>query len=68
MKRRRLRWRRAREVAALLVLGMLTAACISAGEGGGQASAPSGNEVKPITPKEPDKPVTVSFQSWVGES
>ena len=63
-----MRWHRAREVAALLVLGMLAAACISAGEGGGQASAPSGNEVKPITPKEPDEPVTVSFQSWVGES
>jgi multiple sugar transport system substrate-binding protein len=42
-------------------------ACIG-GSGGGKNAQPSGNTVQPITPKEPTSPVTVTFQSWVGES
>jgi multiple sugar transport system substrate-binding protein len=61
-------WFRARGIVALVALGMLTVACISGGSGGGEASQPSGDEVKPIIPKEPKQPVTISFQSWVGES
>jgi multiple sugar transport system substrate-binding protein len=46
---------------------LLTTACISP-EGGGQNTEASGDNVKPIVPKEPTSPVTVTFQSWVGES
>lgn len=56
-----------RTVAAVSTLALLSAACIDPG-GGGENTAASGDTVKPITPKEPTSPVTVTFQSWVGES
>jgi multiple sugar transport system substrate-binding protein len=51
---------------------MIAAACVSGGNttGNKSAAAPrsSGATIKPIIPKEPTSPVTITFSSWVGDS
>jgi multiple sugar transport system substrate-binding protein len=54
-------------VAAGAVLGLVTAACGLGGGGSNQNSQPQ-KSVKPIIAKEPKKPVTITFSSWVGDS
>ena len=56
-----------RTLGAVAVLAMVATACLgnNSSSTGPQSSGPS---VKPITPKEPTSPVTLTFSSWVGES
>jgi multiple sugar transport system substrate-binding protein len=58
------RWTRA--IAVCFVLAMLATACVSGGSTGNNA-APEAS-ASPIVPKEPTKPVTITFSSWVGDS
>ena len=57
-----------RRLAALLVVALLGAACVNAGDDTESKTSQAGGEVEPITPKEPTEPTTVTFQSWVGDS
>jgi multiple sugar transport system substrate-binding protein len=52
-------------LATALVLGV--AACMGGG-GSDDEPAQPGRGIQPITPKEPTSPVTITFQSWVGET
>jgi multiple sugar transport system substrate-binding protein len=52
-------------LASALMLG--AAACIGGG-GGDDEQAQPGQSIQPITPKEPTSPVTITFQSWVGQA
>jgi len=49
---------------------MIATACVSSGSAPNKSAAPakSGETIKPIVPKEPTSPVTVTFSSWVGDS
>ncbi len=57
-------------VAALGAVAMIATACVSSGSAPNKSAAPakSGETIKPIVPKEPTSPVTVTFSSWVGDS
>jgi multiple sugar transport system substrate-binding protein len=60
--------RRVRTATAAAVLALVATACVG---GGGQSSdgdTQAGQTVQPVTPQEPTSPVTVTFQSWVGEA
>jgi len=55
-------------VAAVVVIGT---ACVGSGNTAPNKSAeplPSGSTVQPIVPSEPSSPVTITFESWVGDS
>jgi multiple sugar transport system substrate-binding protein len=60
------RWTRTLAVTAVLMLG--AAACVGGGTSEDDQPAQQGQGVQPITPKEPTSPVTITFQSWVGEA
>lgn len=65
MEQPRVRWWTSRVLAAVAAIGMIATACVSGG------TSNTGNQqqsVKPIVPKEPTSPVTVTFSSWVGQS
>lgn len=55
-------------VAAALGMALLATACVNSDTGGGSSTSQTGGEVEPRVAKEPTKPTTVTFQSWVGES
>jgi multiple sugar transport system substrate-binding protein len=57
----------ARSFAALAALALVGSACIGGG-GTTSESAKPHKSVKPIVPKEPTSPVTITFASWVGQS
>lgn len=59
--------RSARRFAALVTLAVVATACVTSDTGGG-ANTQAGGVVTPRVAKEPTKPVTISFASWVGES
>jgi multiple sugar transport system substrate-binding protein len=64
---RRLPWRRTGQVvAACGVFAMLATACVGASSTSENAKPQA--SASPIVPKEPTKPVTITFSSWVGES
>jgi multiple sugar transport system substrate-binding protein len=54
-------------LAALSVTLLIGTACVNAGTNAGTNTSP-GASVKPIVPKEPTSPVTITFSSWVGDS
>ena len=56
-----------RFLAALSVTLLIGTACVNSGSNGGTNTSP-GASVKPIVPKEPTSPVTITFSSWVGDS
>jgi multiple sugar transport system substrate-binding protein len=59
--------RRVRALAAVAVVALVATACVGGGSPGG-SDTQAGQKVEAVTPKEPTSPVTVTFQSWVGEA
>jgi multiple sugar transport system substrate-binding protein len=59
--------RGARTLALVTALVLGAAACIGGGGSDDEQAAP-GQSIQPITPKEPTSPVTITFQSWVGQA
>jgi multiple sugar transport system substrate-binding protein len=57
----------ARLVAAISVTLLIGTACVNSGTSTSNNNQP-GVSVKPIVPKEPTSPVTITFSSWVGDS
>jgi multiple sugar transport system substrate-binding protein len=53
-------------LATALLLGVV--ACSGGGGGSDDEPALPGRSIQPITPREPTSPVTITFQSWVGEA
>src|SRR5918997_4739391 len=60
--------RRVRALAAAAVVALVATACVGGGGQSDDGDTQAGQTVQPITPKEPTSPVTVTFQSWVGEA
>ncbi|HZA80127.1 MAG TPA: sugar ABC transporter substrate-binding protein [Actinomycetes bacterium] len=60
--------RGARTLALATALTLGGAACIGGGGGSDHERPQPGQRIMPITPKEPTSPVTITFQSWVGEA
>jgi len=64
-------WRGAKVAAAAAVVAMVATACVNSGSTAISKSAepaPSGSTIQPIAPSEPTSPVTLTFESWVGDS
>ena len=59
--------RRVRALAAAAVVALVATACVGGGSSGGEDTQ-AGQKVQAVTPKEPTSPVTITFQSWVGEA
>jgi multiple sugar transport system substrate-binding protein len=59
--------RRVRALAVVAVVALVATACVGGGTSNEGATEP-GDTVQPITPTEPTSPVTITFQSWVGEA
>ncbi len=71
MSIRRMTWRGAKVAAAAAVVAMVATACVNSGSTAISKSAepaPSGSTIQPIAPSEPTSPVTLTFESWVGDS
>jgi multiple sugar transport system substrate-binding protein len=62
---RRPSWRSWRVVPTVVILAVVSTACLGGGNGGSNAP---GQSVTPKTPTEPTSPVTITFSSWVGDS
>jgi multiple sugar transport system substrate-binding protein len=60
--------RRVRTATAAAVLALVATACVGGGGQSGDGDTQAGQTVQPVTPQEPTSPVTVTFQSWVGEA
>src|SRR5918995_7461454 len=59
--------RRVRALAVVAVVALVATACVGGGTSNEGATEP-GDTIQPITPTEPTSPVTITFQSWVGEA
>jgi multiple sugar transport system substrate-binding protein len=60
--------RRVRMLASVAAFALLATACVTGGGSSGGSDTETGQKVQAVTPKEPTSPVTVTFQSWVGEA
>jgi multiple sugar transport system substrate-binding protein len=59
--------RRIRLLASMAVVALVATACVGGGTPNESDTEP-GQAIQPITPTEPASPVTITFQSWVGEA
>jgi multiple sugar transport system substrate-binding protein len=60
--------RRVRMAAAAAVVALVATACVGGGGRSSDSDTQAGRTVQPVTPQEPTSPVTITFQSWVGEA
>lgn len=68
MRAQILKRRPGRSFAVLLLVALIATACATAGETGGDGGQATGGDVKPRVPKEPTKPVTITYAGWVSDS